>query len=1022
MSSRLKSLFKFFIPFIIFLIALFISYKNYIPGTFLLGWDSLHPEFDFKLNFARVFSGVWRQDQGIGALASHSHMADVSRIVILWIESFFLPQNMLRYSYIFLCLILGPLGFYFLFDYALNKKKTFGGSLASFLASIFYLLNLTILQHFFVPFEMFPAQFAFLPWVFLFVLKYLREGKKKNLFLFSFMSFLASPQAYASALYWAFLASFLGFLFFYFILDRKKETLKKALLLFVCQILVNSYWLLPNLYGVFSGSAKTIVNARINQLFSPEAFIRNEEYGTWKDLILGKNFLFDWRAFDFKANTFSDLMALWNNYLEKPWVKEIGYFFFAVSLFGFIFSLLKREKVSLAFLPILIITLFFLQNLNGPLGFVYQILVDRFEIFREGFRMPFTKFSILYQFVLSFYFGAFFFYLFNLLSKNRWLRVFNLIVSFAILASLVYFMKPVFEGHFISDVVRRPLPTEYLMLFDYFKSREGRIAVFPVYSLWGWEYHNWGYEGSGFLGFGLNNPLLVRDYDRWSPYNETFYNEASNVLYKYNLVDLDKDGPCQGKKECGERNKAKEKIEEWNLRVVREFESILSKYNVSYLLLDESILNAGGDEKLLFIPQIKDLISHSSGIKEAAKFGFLTVYEFSGTGSDPVQSPKEYVEVDANLTYSKYDFIYQKYGEYINYQEGKGKITGYPFVNFDPRGDVKISLRKTIDGQNQLVFENNRMNAKVVLPFSEAIEEKFGEDQGFKEGYNCDLKKKGTAIKNRLAKGNFYAALEGGVSCDWFYYPQVSRSKAYVLRIKGENLKGRSLKIYLQNLRTGRMDLEELLPQGSFDSYFVIFPTEPDLSEAGSQELIFGVQPGYTLNVETRSFGRIASENIIEDITFIPIDIDWLYQITSLSGDAPQETKNNLQIASYKKYGTWGYKVETLGDGVLKLAQGYDEGWIALEIPNSKLQITNIKLLEHNMINSWANGWVVRPSVDRLSAVGSQVETDSRKLTADRNTVLVFYWPQFLEWGGFALGFLLFLVLVVGVLRNARKF
>lgn len=126
MSSRLKYLFKFFIPFIIFLIALFISYKNYTPGTFLLGWDSLHPEFDFKLNLARVFSGVWREDQGIGALASHSHMADVSRIVLLWIESFFLPQNMLRYSYIFLCLILGPLGFYFFFDYALNKKKTLG--------------------------------------------------------------------------------------------------------------------------------------------------------------------------------------------------------------------------------------------------------------------------------------------------------------------------------------------------------------------------------------------------------------------------------------------------------------------------------------------------------------------------------------------------------------------------------------------------------------------------------------------------------------------------------------------------------------------------------------------------------------------------------------------------------------------------------------------------------------------------------------------------------------------------------
>ncbi|MGB9598799.1 MAG: hypothetical protein ACPLZH_03075, partial [Minisyncoccales bacterium] len=71
------------------------------------------------------------------------------------------------------------------------------------------------------------------------------------------------------------------------------------------------------------------------------------------------------------------------------------------------------------------------------------------------------------------------------------------------------------------------------------------------------------------------------------------------------LVDLDKDGPCQGKKECEARGKTREEIDNWNRKVIQEFENVLSKYQVSYLLLDESIINAGGDNKLLYIPEIK---------------------------------------------------------------------------------------------------------------------------------------------------------------------------------------------------------------------------------------------------------------------------------------------------------------------------------------------------------------------------------------------------------------------------------
>jgi len=104
---------RFFFPLLIILIAGLLAWQNYTPGTILSGWDTLHPEFNFGLAFERAIFGVWRPEQGVGALAIHSHMSDLPRIVFLWLSSFVLPVNFLRYFYFFTTLALGPLGVYF---------------------------------------------------------------------------------------------------------------------------------------------------------------------------------------------------------------------------------------------------------------------------------------------------------------------------------------------------------------------------------------------------------------------------------------------------------------------------------------------------------------------------------------------------------------------------------------------------------------------------------------------------------------------------------------------------------------------------------------------------------------------------------------------------------------------------------------------------------------------------------------------------------------------------------------------
>ena len=153
-------------PLIIISITFLISLLNYTPNTFLTSWDTLHPELNFPLNFKRLIFGVWRAEQGLGAAAGHSHMADLPRVFILWLLHFILPLSTLRYSYIFLCLILGPLGIYHLTKYLFKKSQL------ALLAALAYIFNLATVQIFYVPFEMFPTQYASLPWIILLSLKF----------------------------------------------------------------------------------------------------------------------------------------------------------------------------------------------------------------------------------------------------------------------------------------------------------------------------------------------------------------------------------------------------------------------------------------------------------------------------------------------------------------------------------------------------------------------------------------------------------------------------------------------------------------------------------------------------------------------------------------------------------------------------------------------------------------------------------------------------------------------------------
>ena len=154
----LKWLSKFWPILIIIVLCGLVAWKNVVPGTYLTGWDNLHTEFDFKTNIIdRGINGVWQYYQGLGVPSGNAHVADLPRQIVLWIASWVVPQNLIRYGYHLTAWLGGGIGLYFLIlkllvgEIGYRKKQV-----VALIGSIFYLFNLGLCKTFMHHMNLFP--------------------------------------------------------------------------------------------------------------------------------------------------------------------------------------------------------------------------------------------------------------------------------------------------------------------------------------------------------------------------------------------------------------------------------------------------------------------------------------------------------------------------------------------------------------------------------------------------------------------------------------------------------------------------------------------------------------------------------------------------------------------------------------------------------------------------------------------------------------------------------------------------
>ena len=511
------------------------------------------------------------------------------------------------------------------------------------------------------------------------------------------------------------------------------------------------------------------------------------------------------------------------------------------------------------------------------------------------------------------------------------------------------------------------LPKSYLQLFSYLHKQvpeSERIVSLPAFEYWSWKYYRWGYRGSGFLWQGIPQPLMDRAFDPWSNFNENFYWELSYAIYR-------KDPELLG--------------------------NVFDKYNVTLALFDNSLISAG-QNRALFNEEIKTLLRQIS-FQPLATFGDLVLYQKANKIiSNLVAVFDKLPTVFPAYVSSNNDRAYKQFSTYVNTNNDNEANIIYPFRALSTVTSSKKTREFVVfENGESFIFRSTLVNDNNGKPIQSGTYDK-NEKLVFDANKNNELNAiKVTSCGSLIQSGKSVISDEYSGQNNWLHFSSLntknclsfglgnlSHNEGYLIAIESRNLAGTPLRVGLINRTAKHTEIEADLPRESnwITTYFIL----PPLAQDGL---------GYDIYITNNSIGADLSENDIGNVRVYSFPYEEL-----LNFHLPTDM-NSLavsQSAIAEKLFSSLYKVtftKNLENNVA-LWQAYDPGWLALQKTNSFPFLKPVG--KHVLVNNWANGWQLKKS---------QIISPN-----DQTTVYLFFWPQILQWVGFGLLPLPFILLL----------
>ena len=602
------------------------------------------PELNIWANLKRSLSAVWQTYQGLGLVGGMAHATDLIRQLIILPFSLILPVNLIRYLWHFAMIFLGVFGIYF----GLVKVVRFKPSTA-LISSLFYLLNFGTVQNFWAPLETFSAFWGFFPWLVFSLIDYLNSPTSPKLKRLLLINFLAIPAFYVQTI---FIVYCLILLIIFFIHPKSFPVLIKI-------ALINSFWLLPLAYFFFTNLNSPVAGIG-NFMSNEETFLRNFVRGKLSDFILLRGYYFD-----FPKNE-AYFMQPWRQFFDSQFITFLSLLLGLTIITGLIILLFKKTKYLFDKFILWTFLLSCIALLSQtPIFQQINQLIRQIPLIDQIFRSPFTKFITPTVFTFSVLLGFFINSIPQKLIK---------IGSIFIITCLIITASPAFKGYYFSPDVRKNIPQEYFDLFNFFKDKNphARIANLPQGSFWGWTNYRFGVTGSGFIWYGLNQPVLDRAFDAWNLKNEQYYWELTTALQKNNPDYLN---------------------------------HIFEKYAIEYLVFDNNVYFP--DDKIynqIAVNTQETLFNmfQNQQLSQVAQFGQITIYQtLYTTVPFIINSP---ISIDP-FNFYYFDPAFEQHRHYLNSQS---PYLTYPFTNlFTNRLPSDQNFSITTDDQSLILTSQN---------------------------------------------------------------------------------------------------------------------------------------------------------------------------------------------------------------------------------------------------------------------------------------------------------------------------
>lgn len=887
-----KFLIKYRYQLVLFLIVALLFFINRRGDTYLSGWDNLQTELNPGLGVKRAFFSVWEEYQSFGLTAGMAHAADLVRSIFVWAISFILPQSFVRYFYHFAMLLIGSLGAFTLFG-------LMGiGSLDAFIGALFYLLNLGTIQIFYLPYESFSTFFAFLPWGIWIFSKLLTHNqhdkeKRKDWVIFFLINLLGTPSFYTQQLFLVY-GLILGLMgISHFIIERRSDILKKSILMAVVITIINSFWILPQIYFVRT-NVDWVSQNKASQISTEDTLYQNLEKGTLNNFVKLEGFYFD-------------LSGIKNEQLFLPWKDHFfgpGKYFMTflgfLALIGLIYSLKKKNSIGITL--ILLLCSIALMSATPPFSWINELLRQN-TLVNQMFRSPFTKFVIIYSLIYSYFIAQGFAFLNQLTNKK-------IIIAPVVVVIIVLYALPAFKGYMISPEMQVKIPQDYFQVMDYFQNqpKDQRIAIMPDYTYWGWFFNKWGYNGSGFLWYGIEQPTVSRTFDGWSSNSESYFWEIKQAT---------------------------------ELEDINRYEKVLDKYDIDYLLIDYSLMPVASSYKSLALDRVDELIAQSQRISPILRTQNLGLYKIinNDNKSGFIRLLSNPTKVSPAIKVMTDDRAYEMTGDYINTKDAASSDIYLPFADLttlikDKEKDWSISesedyfsLSSSMPNQERdlimatqsaalLALEKGIDDVKLNLRTSK-IDDRF----------NVDFEKH--LIKSFDLSGYDKDLVEFSLPA-----PNLPQKYGYLIKIRSKNISGEQLFFYVTDDTKNQSVIEEKLR--SETEYFILSP-----------KFQYGL--GYTLAFQNKSFDNYKALNELTEVSVYLFPYKELKNAHFISSGKKEPiltepTDFEVEKNNYFFYRFWSPSQSDY----LALSQSYDPGWLAL---------SDGKILEHVKVNNWANGW-----------------------------------------------------------------